>query len=164
MVYHKPIHDYHEKDMLYYQAKQFGIPDNLKTYSWPSQLSMRSTHPDEKYPSCTDCGTMYASSYDLQRHVKNGCPMEENADDNDSMSEASDKYDDKGFTPLINAVREENQLQFLRKLDHLMDGNPKLSKAEARGEVTERMLPKDRNLLLKKYKIILLICAELNRS
>jgi hypothetical protein len=90
--------------------------------------------------------------------------MEENADDDDTLSEASDEDDHKGFTLLINAVREENHSQFLRKLDHLMDGDPKLSKAEAREEVTEIMLPKDRNLLFKKYKRILLICAELNRS
>jgi hypothetical protein len=107
---------------------------------------------------------MYASSCDLQRHVKNGCPMEENSDENDTMSDISDKDDDRGFTSLVNEVWEENQPQFDKRLAQLMDENHKLSKTEVRDEVSEMMLSKDRNLFLKKYKRILVIFAQLNKS
>ncbi|KAK3104596.1 hypothetical protein FSP39_005849 [Pinctada imbricata] len=33
----------------------------------------------DKTPSCTDCGIMFNTQYDLQRHIKKGCPM--NGDD-----------------------------------------------------------------------------------
>jgi hypothetical protein len=69
-----------------------------------------------------------------------------------------------GFTSLVNEVWEENQSQFDKKLDQIMEENPKLSKTEARDEVSEMMLSKDRNLLLKKYKGILVIFAQLNKS
>lgn len=45
-----------------------------------------------------------------------------------------------------------------------MEENSNLSKTEAREEVSEMKLPKDRKLLLKKYKRILLLSAQLNRN
>jgi hypothetical protein len=107
---------------------------------------------------------MFASSYDLQRHIKNGCPMEEDTDENDTMSDVDEEDDDEGFNSLVNEVWEEHQSQFDQKVDRLMEENTKLSVKKAREDVSEMMLPKDRNLLLKKYKRILLTFAQLNRS
>lgn len=45
-----------------------------------------------------------------------------------------------------------------------MEENSNLSKTEAREEVSEMMLPKDRNLLLKKYTRIFIIFVQLNQS
>lgn len=45
-----------------------------------------------------------------------------------------------------------------------MEENSNLSKTEAREEVSEMKLPKDRKLLLKKYKRILLLSAQLIRN
>jgi AraC-like DNA-binding protein len=104
---------------------------------------------------------MFASSYDLQRHDENGCPMKMDTDD-DEMSNISDN--DEGFVSLVNEVWEENQSQFNKKFAQLVEKNSELSKKEAREEVTEMMLPKDRALLLKKYKRIFLISAKLNES
>ncbi|XP_048735634.1 calsequestrin-1-like [Ostrea edulis] len=98
---------------------------------------------------------MFASTYDLQRHTKNGCPVEE--EENYAMSEV-------GFTPLVNQVLEENQSQFDKKLDQLMEENSKLTRREAREEVKDSMLPKDRALLLRKYKRILILTSNLNKS
>uniref|UniRef100_K1R313 Uncharacterized protein in xynA 3'region n=1 Tax=Magallana gigas TaxID=29159 RepID=K1R313_MAGGI len=52
--------------------------------SWATPLDTRNvqtTEIDERYPSCSECCIMFASSYDLQRHTKNGCTMEEEEDD-----------------------------------------------------------------------------------
>lgn len=133
--------------------------------SWATPLDTRNVQTreiDEKYPSCSECGTMFASTYDLQRHTKNGCPMEEEEDD--AKSEVSEEDDDSGFTLLVNQVLEENQSQFDRKLDQLMDENSKLTRHEAREEVRDMMLPKDRALLFRKYKRILMITSNLNKS
>lgn len=35
--------------------------------------------------------------------------MDENSDENDTMSDVNDEDDDRGFTSLINEVWEENQ-------------------------------------------------------
>ena len=164
MAYQKPYQDYPEKHLSHYQRNAMENPHNLKTYTWPSQLDTGNTHSDEKYPSCAECGAMYVSSYDLQRHVKKGCPMEENSDENDAMSDVSDEDDDGGFSSLVNEVLEENQSQFEKKYYQLMEEKPNLSKTEAREEANEMMLPQDRNLFLKKYKGILLKFAQLNQS
>lgn len=156
------MQDYDDKVLSFYQRKPAGSSDDMKTYPWPTQLNTRHMHSDEKYPSCAECGTMFASSYDLQRHIKNGCPMDENSDENDTMSDVNDEDDDRGLTSLINEVWEENQPQFDKKLGQLMEENSNLSKTEAREEVSEMMLPKD--LLLKKYKIIFIIFEQLNQS
>ena len=45
----------------------------------------QTTEQEERYPSCDECGTMFASPYDLERHMKNGCPTEEETDESDAM-------------------------------------------------------------------------------
>jgi hypothetical protein len=97
---------------------------------------------------------MFASSYDLQRHAENGCPMKMDTDDDD-MSNISDN--DGGFVSLVNEVWEENQSQFDKTFAQLMEKN---SEKEAREEVTEMMLPKERALLLEMYKRIFLISVK----
>ena len=144
--------------MLNYQ----GNYGNHIPYLWPLQLSTRTAYSDKRYvyPSCSECGVMFVSSYDLQRHAENGCPMEMDTDD-DKISNISD--DEGAFVSLLNEVWEENQSQFDKKFVQLMEKN-ELSKKEAREEVSEMMLPKERALLLKKYKGILLLSTKLNQS
>lgn len=80
--------------------------------SWATSLDTRNvqTREIERYPSCIECGTMFASSYDLQRHTKNCCPMEEEEED-DAKSKVSEEDDDSRFTLLVNQELEENQSQ-----------------------------------------------------
>jgi hypothetical protein len=152
-------------EMAYQQnpgTQEFYYPPST---SWAPPLNSGNTPTmeiEEKYPSCVDCGTMFASSYDLQRHTKNGCSMD--LEDDDAKSDVSKEDDDSGFTLLINQVLEENQPLFDRKLDQLMEENSKLSRQEAREDVRDMMLPKDRALLFRKYKRILHITANLNKS
>ena len=158
MAYQKPYQDYHEKAMPNYRRTY----DNHEPYPWALQPSTRTAYSDMRYmyPSCSECGVMFVSSYDLQRHAENGCPMEMDTDD-DKMSNISD--DEGAFVSLVNEVWEENQSQFDKKFVQLMEKN-ELSKKEAREEVSEMMLPKERALLLKKYKRILLLSTKLNKS
>ena len=134
--------------------------------SWTVPLNMTNhptTEQEERYPSCDECGTVFASLYDLKRHMKNGCPIEEETDESDAMSDVSDD-DDTGFNPLINEVWAENEPFFDKKVDLLLKDNLQLSKSEAREEASDLMLHKDRSLLFKKYKRLLMLTANLNRS
>lgn len=79
------------EEMAYQQ--RLGIQEyyHPPSNSWATPLDTRNVQTreiDERYPSCSECGTMFASSYDLQRHAKNGCTMEEEEDD--AKSEVSE--------------------------------------------------------------------------
>ena len=76
----------------------------LRSYPW--HLPRRHSKPEEKFPSCSECGTLFSSSYDLQRHARKGCPMEQS--DNYTSEDDNDEDDDDGFIPLVNEVWEEN--------------------------------------------------------
>jgi hypothetical protein len=34
---------------------------------------------EKQNPSCIDWGTLFSTPFDVQRHIKRGCPMDENA-------------------------------------------------------------------------------------
>ena len=100
---------------------------------------------------------MFASSYDLQRHTKVVCPMEEI--ETDANSEADDKDDDSGFTLLVNQVLEENKYLFEWKLDQFMEENSQLIRQEAREDLKDMMLLRDRAFFFRKFKHILVIIS-----
>ncbi|KAK3106066.1 hypothetical protein FSP39_011921 [Pinctada imbricata] len=120
----------------------------------------------KEHPSCSDCGIMFGTHYDLQRHIKKGCPMDEDSiedsDENDMQHEESDNED--GFSFLVNEVWDENSAQFNRKVDQLMEDDPDMSKKEARDDASELMLNKDRSLFMKKYKNFISNMFRLNAS
>ena len=105
----------------YYPSYDNTTPvlDMKKMYAVPRES-------EERYPSCSDCGTMFATSYDLQRHTKNGCPMDENKEedhDQDESDNDNDEYeedDDNGYNFLVNEVLDEHSPQYQNKLDRLM--------------------------------------------
>jgi hypothetical protein len=166
MSYYGSTQDYPHFNSV--TTKEPTVSQDLRSYPWPSKHN----NTEKAYPTCVECGTMFASLYDLQRHIKNGCPMEEDTDENDTMSDdendtnsdANKEDDDEGFTSLVNEVWKENQAQFNNKLDQLMKENADLSDKEAREEVSEMMLHKDRTLLQTKYKRILVLWTKLNKS
>lgn len=119
-------------------------------------------------PSFCECGVLFSTLYDLQKHVKRGCPMDE---DNDSITESGfqEKYendtdfDDTGFDRLINKAYEETDKQFLQKVQSIMDKKD-LTEKEARSEAKDLMLPKNRAVFLREYKDFVKTEMELNHS
>lgn len=49
-------------------------------------------------PACIDCGILFQSPFDVQRHMKTGCPMQEDDDSNESTE--IDDGDDSGLDAL----------------------------------------------------------------
>jgi hypothetical protein len=90
--------------------------------------------------------------------------MDENTDNDDTLSDGSEENDDIGLNSLVNEVWQENQSEFDEMAERLPEENPKLSRNEIGEEVSKIILPKERNLLLKKYKRILVLFALLHRS
>ena len=163
MAYQKPNLEFPQSDPLPTVNQKY---QELRSYPWPSPR--RHNELEEKFPSCSECGTLFSTSYDLQRHARKGCPMEEQSDtdtfDDDNDEDGSDEDHDDGFNSLVNEVWEENHSTFSKKVEQLMKENVQLSEKEAREDVREMMLSKDRALLMKKYKTFLLLSADLNRS
>ena len=155
-------HNQHSNTVDYYPVYENRTSplDMRKMYAVPRV-------PEERYPSCGDCGTMFATSYDLQRHTKNDCPMDENQEDQDESDmeyDESEEDNDTGFNFLVNEVWEEHSGQYQNKVNRLMEEDENVSKEEARQEASDLMLSKDKTLLMKKYKNFLVHMYDLNAS
>ncbi|KAK3103663.1 hypothetical protein FSP39_020841 [Pinctada imbricata] len=60
---------------------------------------------DSKYPSCSDCGVMFGNQYDVQRHVRRGCPIYENSEEEMDMH---GEDDDEGTIQLRSSKLHRN--------------------------------------------------------
>jgi DNA-directed RNA polymerase subunit RPC12/RpoP len=58
---------------------------------------------------CDECGLLFGSTFDLQRHIRNWCPE---CEDTDSDSDRVSQDDEAGFIEMGNEVREEQFLDF----------------------------------------------------
>jgi hypothetical protein len=111
MAYYGSNQDYPHFNSV--TTKEPTVSQDLRSYPWPSKLNTEKVHP-----ACVECGTLFASSYDLQQHIKYGCPMEEDTDENDTMSDGENdtmsdvnkEDDNEGFTSLVNEVWEKIKL------------------------------------------------------
>ena len=87
--------------------------------------TMRQEIPDhiKTLPSCNECGVLFSTLYDLQKHVRKGCPMDKDGFNQDSDSEENSDsaidFDDSGFNRLVNKVFDEVNEQFQRKCNPL---------------------------------------------
>jgi hypothetical protein len=132
----------------------------------------QSVNMEKQNPSCIDCGTLFSTPFAVQRHIKRGCPMDENApepkrilydedidDDNDNQSIDS-KYnedednDDSAFDPLIDDVYEQLNEDHQKRVDKIMEEQG-INKTRAKEEVNEFFLPCERRLLIKEYRQLL---------
>lgn len=119
---------------------------------------------EKQNPFCIDCGTLFSTPFDVQRHIKRGCPMDENApepkrisydedidDDNDNQSidskynededmEEDKDNDDSAFYPLINDVYEQLNEVYQKRVDKIMEEQG-INKTQAKEEANEFFLP-----------------------
>ena len=140
-----------------------------------SDNNSQSVNMEKQNPSCIDCGTLFSTPFDVQRHIKSGCPMDENApepkrkrydedidDDNDNQSidakydededmEEDEDNDDSAFDPLIDDVYEQLNKDHQKRVDKIMEGQG-INKTRAKEEVNAFFLPRERRLLIKEYR------------
>ncbi|KAK3092415.1 hypothetical protein FSP39_002547 [Pinctada imbricata] len=115
---------------------------------------------DPKYPSCTDCGVMFENQYDVQRHVRRGCPMYENSEEE---MDTDGEDDDEGYDFLINSVWKDHNKEFYKRVNELLK-EKSLTEKEAKSEASKYMLPKDKKLFMKKYQRFLFRTIQLKSS
>ena len=161
--------------------KTYNYYQPPRNYYQPMGHYRSSFRPEEMYsvtqgtldqiktlPSCSECGVLFSTLYDLQKHVKKGCPMDvgneslEEGDTDESDIDAEES-DESGFNRFINKIFEENDDQFQEKVQQIMDKED-ISENEAREEAREQMLLKDRALFLRLYKDFLKTELDLKHS
>ena len=130
----------------------------------------------EKQPSCVDCGLLFSTPFDVQRHVKRGCPFEEEEHNTKKMKhdesidteeydeeDSIDDDDDTAFDPLIDDVYKKLEEDYQKKVDTLMT-EQNLSEKQAKDAANEHFLPRERKLLMKEYKTLITRMYALKKS
>jgi len=132
----------------------------------------------EENPSCIDCGLLFSTPFDVQRHIKRGCPFSEEETDhkqmkfdntfseesNESMDEDNEgDMDDSAFNPLIDEVYKKLDGDYQNKLDSIMN-DQNVSEKEAKTEANEQFLPRERKLLMNEYRKLLTRTYALKQS
>ena len=127
---------------------------------------------DTSLHPCADCGQVFETRYDMNRHVKRWCPVNDGDDEVPTKKmktdeSCSDIEDSSGFDTLINKVYKENNDKYQSKVEFYEDQD--MSEHEAEMAAKEAMLPQDRRLLMKIYKNLVttfhkLQCSALHRN
>ena len=129
---------------------------------------LQSPDRSNTFPSCSECGLLFSTLYDLQKHVKRGCPMDEDDDsaiqlDHEEANDSDIEFDDSGFNRIIDKAYDETDELFQQRVQSIIDKED-VSEKEARSEAKQHMLPKDRNVFIRDYKEFVRTEMELKQS
>ena len=117
---------------------------------------------DKSHCPCTDCGIIYASSMDLQKHVKRGCPENSQPPVKRLCVENTDEPDESGWHNMVQQVYEKYYDQYVEKVDSYE--NDGYSNLESREKATEDLFWKYRKGIMKQYADILTTLHNLKKS
>ena len=124
--------------------------------------------------SCIDCGLLYASLMDLQKHVKRGCPEADDSDEerpvkrqkretlesdqsdysdsvNDEESDTEWDEDEPGFQQLVYKAFDQYNDIYGDKVNKLME-EENIAKEAARRDVNDILRSRYRKSLVREYK------------
>ena len=108
----------------------------------------------EMRKSCMDCGVMFNTPLDVERHIKRGCPEADSDDDElPSKRYKSDEDHESAFDSLIDAAYNKYDDYYEDKVTHLMKDGMKQRRAEH--EASAALRPKYRKALVKGYTKLL---------
>jgi len=117
--------------------------------------------PEEKMPSCDDCGLVFESVPDLARHMNRWCPenndLKRQRDEDDVMPSKKprleeqtiiDDGEDVAFTKLAELAREANEDKWESKFDkYVKDG---VTEEEARLKANRKLNDEDLDQLMSR--------------
>ena len=117
---------------------------------------------DKSHCSCIDCGFIFASTMDLQKHVKRGCPENDEPPVKRLRVENTDEPDETGWHEIVQQVYGKYDDQYVEKVESYE--NDGYSNLEAREKATEDLFWKYRKGIMKQYADILTTVHNLQRS
>ena len=117
---------------------------------------------DKSHWSCIDCGIIFASTMDLQKHVKRGCPENDEPPMKRLCDENTDEPDESGWDNIVQRVYRKYDDQYSEKVEsYEKEGH---SEVESRQKATEDLFWKYRKGIVKSYANILTTVHHLKRS
>ena len=115
--------------------------------------------------SCIDCGCLYVSPTDLQKHVKRGCPEADDDDkeikrqkyesDNESEAESEESYiddEEQGFAKLLQKAYDRYYDLYHDKKEELLKN---MNNKQAEQAAYSLLRSKYRKSVIKQYKLYL---------
>ena len=117
---------------------------------------------DKSQWSCIDCGIIFASTMDLQKHVKRGCPENDEPPMKRLCDENIDEPDESGWDNIVQRVYRKYDDQYSEKVESYEKEG--YSEVESRQKATEDLFWKYRKGIMKSYADILTTVHRLKRS
>ena len=117
---------------------------------------------DKSQWSCIDCGIIFASTMDLQKHVKRGCPENDEPPMKRLCHENTDEPDESGWDNIVQRVYRKYDDQYSEKVESYEKEG--YSEVESRQKATEDLFWKYRKGIMKSYADILTTVHHLKRS
>ena len=117
---------------------------------------------DKSQWSCIDCGIIFASTIDLQKHVKRGCPENDEPPMKRLCDENTDEPDESGWDNIVQRVYRKYDDQYSEKVESYEKEG--CSEVESRQKATEDLFWKYRKGIMKSYANILTTVHHLKRS
>ena len=74
---------------------------------------------DKSHCSCIDCGIMFASSMDLQKHIKRGCPENDEPPVKRLHIENTDEPNESGWHNIVQRVYKNMMTNIVKRLNHM---------------------------------------------
>ena len=124
---------------------------------------LENNNMDKHHCSCIDCGIVFASPMDLQKHVKRGCPENEEPAAKRFYPASSDESEDEsGWNDIVKQVYgryDDNYSQKVKTYEN--DG---YSNVGARQKATEDLFQKYKRGIIKRYADMLKTMNSLKHS
>ena len=117
---------------------------------------------DKSQWSCIDCGIIFASTMDLQKHIKRGCPENHETPMKRLCDENTDEPNESGWDNIVQRVYRKYDDQYSEKVESYEKEG--YSEVESRQKATEDLFWKYRNGIVKSYANILTTVHHLKRS
>ena len=111
-------------------------------------------------PYCIDCGLLYCSPMDLQRHLKRGCPEADIKEPPNKKYKQSD--DESGWDNLINEAYAQHDDRYQKKVE--IYENKGFSNKQAELKASEDLHSKYKKSLTKIYKQYILHMLRLEHN
>jgi hypothetical protein len=135
--------------------------DNIVEYSEPDKIEDKSEKiqnnklennleiiMENKGQACDDCGQLFDTIHDVQRHVKSGwCPAGIRRNEHDAEHEEDSLEDNEAYVNLWKRVRKSNDEKFDRIYNKLIDDGEENDEAQEMAE--ERIQPYNEKAFFK---------------
>ena len=115
-------------------------------------LTMNCHDNSQSFP-CMDCGTLFQTMYDLQKHIQHWCPINEDTDTEPPRKKPCLEQESTEFKHLMKKALDSNDSQFVSKAKFFKKKG--FSKSQAIHHAKNSMVKHDIKTFLQMYRSLL---------